>query len=88
MSCGLGMNGNIVGTASGEIVHITIGLLDHQMDIEGKVRCFANAFDHRNSDGYIRHEMTIHHIDMNPIGTAFFGGFYLFTQPGEVCRQN
>jgi hypothetical protein len=43
--------------------------------------------DHR-ADGDIRHEMAIHHIDMDVIGAGGIDGTDFRAQAGEIGRQN
>jgi hypothetical protein len=35
---------------------------------------FANGFNDEGADGEIRHEMPIHHVDVEQVGTCLFNG--------------
>src|SRR3546814_11325263 len=37
--------------------------------------------------GNIRHKASIHHIHMEPVGSAFINHFHVFIQMGKISRQ-
>ena len=83
------MNGDPVRPGFGKIIDVALRLLDHQMDIERAIELVAQRpeglYDERpNRD--IRHEMSVHHIDVQPVGTVFEGFAGVIFEPGEVGR--
>jgi hypothetical protein len=56
------------------------------MAIHRNVTGGQQAFHHRQPDREVRHEMGIHHVDVQPVG-AFHDG-RLVGQPGEISGQN
>jgi hypothetical protein len=61
------------------------GILDHQVAIHRNVTGGQQALHHRQPDRQVRHEVRVHHIDVQPVG-AFHGGG-LVGQPGEIGGQ-
>ena len=39
-------------------------------------------------DGDVRHEMAVHHVDMNPVGAGGIDGAHLLAEPREVGGEN
>ena len=58
------------------------------MDVEGLLAVRAQGLDHRRADGQVGHEMPVHHIDVDPVGTGFVDGTNLFAQLGKVSRED
>ena len=48
----------------------TVGLFDHQVNVQDLVGDLAERFDDRQSECQIRHEVVVHHVDVNPVGTG------------------
>ena len=64
------MHRNDVGARRNEIVHIPARLLDHQMHIQlgpGLVGKRPKRFHHEGAHCNVRHEPSIHHINMEPV---------------------
>ena len=49
-----------------------IGVLDHQMHIEGKFRLFTDEPDDRWAERNIVDEMAVYDVAMDPIGAGIF----------------
>ena len=49
-----------------------IGVLDHQMHIEGKFRLFAENFDDHRAERNVVDEVAVHDVAMNPIRVGLF----------------
>ena len=64
VNAGFLMNRNPVRTGIGEGRNVLVGILDHEVAIEGNIDSLAQAGDHGRSDRDIGHEMTVHHVDM------------------------
>ena len=69
---GLDVNGNGVRAGFHKARHVMIGVLDHQMHIEGKFRLFADNFDDHWAKRNVVDEMAIHDVAMDPIGAGVF----------------
>ena len=53
-------------------LQITIGMLDHQVNVERQIGRLASTRGDNGTDGDVRHEMAVHDIDMNPVGSPRF----------------
>ena len=58
------------GARIDEIFDIALGLLDHQVDVEWKLRCAPHRLRDDRTDGDVGHEVTVHHVDVHPVGAA------------------
>jgi hypothetical protein len=58
------------------------------MDVKGLVRNLAQSINDQRTDRYVRHEMTIHDINVNVIGASPVYGLDVVTQTGEVGGKN
>ena len=74
------MHGDVRGVIRHEILEKIVRIIDHEMDVERKT-CFAlqTLHDHR-AIGNVRYEMTVHHVNMNVVGTALL-------DLRNVCRK-
>ena len=45
-----------------------VRVLDHQMAVHRQARVLEQRLDHRQADREVRHEVRVHHVDMEPIG--------------------
>jgi len=52
------------------------------------MRHSPKRLDDRGAHGEIRHEVSIHHIDVDPIRPGPLGLDHLITQAGEVSGEN
>ena len=53
-----------------ERLEVAIGLADHQVHVERQRRGLAQRLHDRHADGDVRHEVSVHHVDVNLIGAA------------------
>src|SRR5690606_4380953 len=60
----------------------------HQVAIEDFVRAIADRFHNRWAEGDIGHKMSIHHVEVNPVGASRGNGLHFFSKAGEIRRQN
>ena len=64
-----------------------VGVLDHQMAVHGGADMAQQRLDDGESQREVRHEVVVHHVDVQPIGGPFdpraLGG-----EVGEVRRQD
>ncbi len=85
---GLAMHQQMVGAGGGEILEIALGLDHHQMHIERPLRHPAHRRDDERADRQVRHEASIHHVDMDPVGAGRLDGPYLFAKAAEIGRED
>jgi hypothetical protein len=71
-ACRLDVDGQPGRARFGERFGIAVGILDHQVDVEGHLRHFLQRRHDRHTDGDVRHEVTVHHIDVDQVGPARF----------------
>ena len=72
----------------GECLDVAIRIRDHEMDVE---RHRGDAFDGSNDrrpDRDVRHEMTVHHVDVNQVGAASLGCRDRVAEGGEVGGED
>ena len=74
------MHRNVIGARFGKIVQILIRIANHQMHIQWQVGAASETFDYRRADRQIGHEVTVHYINMNPIGMSAFGPANFFPE--------
>ena len=67
MRAGFGMNGDDVGAGLGEGLEIGIDRRDHQMHVEGLGRVRPQRLHHVRAEGDVRHEMAVHHVEVDPV---------------------
>ncbi len=73
--------------ASRERRNVLVGILDHQVAVEGDVDRFAQRRDHRRPDRNIGHKMPIHNIDMEEGRSTSHRLIGILGQTGEISRQ-
>ncbi len=59
-------------------------LLDHQVDVEGDLRVPAKRAQDQGADGEVRHEVPVHHVEMDEVRPAPLAGRDRLVQPSEV----
>jgi hypothetical protein len=58
------------------------------MHIQRKL-CYATArCDDELPHGYVRDEVAVHYVHVDPISAGGFGGCDLFTKFGEICSED
>jgi hypothetical protein len=65
-----------------------IGMLDHEMDVEGQSRELANSRDDSRSEGNVINEMSVHDVAMNPIGPGLLNAAHFMAQSGKIGGEN
>jgi hypothetical protein len=58
------------------------------MYLEGQLRHPPNGLNDRRAHGEIWHEVSIHHVDVDPIGPRVLRLGHLLTQTREVGGEN
>ena len=84
----LDVEGNQVATGFDERLDVPLGLGDHQMGIEEHLAALAKRLDDRHAETDVRHEVAIHHIEMEYLRPGLFNFRNLVAQTREVrCQQ-
>jgi hypothetical protein len=68
---GFGVNRDDVGASFGKLRYEGISRSDHQVAIEDLLRSTSDRSYYLRAKRDVRYEMTIHHVEMNPIGASF-----------------
>ncbi len=76
-----------VGAGLREIGDVLQRLRDHQMDIQRDARVTFQALQHRDADGDVRDEMTVHDVVVQPVGAGLFHALRVGTEGAEVGGQ-
>ena len=82
------MDADDVCACLGEGLEVGIDRGDHQMHVEHLPGVGAQGFDHVWTDGDVRHEMAVHHVDVDPVGAGGVDGADLLAELGEVRGEN
>ena len=88
MRTGLSVNGDHVTTRLGEGFKIGIGRGNHQMAIKHRIAVLAQRLNDSRAIGNIRHEMAVHHIEMNPFRPGFGHIAHFFAKAGEIGGED
>ena len=81
----LGVHRDDVGTRFGEGVEEGINGGDHQVDVERLCAVWSERLHHRGPDRQVRHEMPVHHVDMDPVRARLVDRTHFIAEMGEVC---
>ncbi len=87
MRPGLRMHEEVVGAGLGEGGDERIDRRDHQVHVERQPAVPAQALQHRWAEADIRHEMSVHDVEMQPIRAGRLDRRHLLAQPGEIGRE-
>ena len=70
-----------------EGLKIGIHWRDHQVDVEGQADMGLKCLHHIRTDGDVGHEMAVHDINMQPVGTCDFQCPCFFAKPRKIGSQ-
>src|ERR1044072_6242036 len=82
------MNGQGVCAGFHESRDVMIGMLDHQMDVDGKTRSAAYNPDNLRPEGNVIDKMSIHDVAMNPIRACRFDTMDFITESRKIGGEN
>ena len=71
----------------GEVLQVAPGLGHHEVAVEEQRRVAPQRRHHRRPDRHVRHEVPVHHVDVEPVGRGRHLPDLLGQQP-EVGRQH
>ena len=63
-----------IGAGPNESIEVALWFDNHQVHIERLLRVASDRFDNHRPKRDVRHETTIHHVDMNPVGAGRIDG--------------
>ena len=86
--CGLDLDEEVVGSRTGEIDEMTLGIYDHEMDVERLRRATAHRINDHWTERDAWHKHAVHDVDMEPISACLIHGAHLLAQPTEVGRED
>ena len=84
---GLGVESEHAGARVGELAEVALGMLHHEVDVDGQVGEPAQRADQRRAERQIGHEVPVHHVHVQPLGAAFDGTLDLLPQAGPGRRS-
>src|ERR1043166_5281039 len=58
------------------------------MTVENGVRPGAQRLDHRWAEGHVGHEVSVHHVEVDPVSPGRKNVVDFLAEPGEVGRQD
>jgi len=85
---GFSMNSDDIGPSFAKRGDIGIDGSDHQVHVERFYAVWPERLHHAGADRQIRHEMTVHNVDMNVVGASLVDCSDLFTKSGEVMMRD
>ena len=85
---GFDVDAHPVGTRVGEGIDEVVGVLDHQVHVDGKPGRGPETFHEGRAHGEVRHEVPIHDVGMDETRASGFGPGHFFGEPREVGRED
>ncbi len=81
------VNRHHVSTQRSNLLDVTFGVDNHQMDVEGLTTSASHCLKNRKAEGDIGNEDTVHYIKMEPVGRRGVNHLYLIGQMKEIGSQ-
>ena len=88
MAAGLVVDADPVGSGIGKRGDEVVGILDHEVAIEGQACGLAQALDDRRAEGDVGDEVAVHDVDMDDGSATAFGCGNLVGEVREVGGQD
>ena len=85
---GLRVHRNDVGARLGKRLNILLGFDDHEVNVDHALRRSSDGFDHHGADCDVRHEATIHDIDVDPVGARLVDGLDFSLEAAKIGRKH
>src|SRR5208283_568222 len=85
---GLLLDGDHVGAGLGEDGDVVVGVLDHEMTVEGELGDGADGLDHGRAEGDVGDEVAVHDVDVDDGAAAALGCGYFIGEVGKVGGEN
>ena len=87
MGAGFVVNRHHVSAQRSNLLDITFGVNNHQMNVEGLTTSASHCLENRKAEGDIGDEDTVHYIQMKPIGRGDVNHLYVIGQMKEIGSQ-
>ena len=65
-------------------IHPVPGSIHHEVHVQRQLRKGPQSLAHGGAEGQVGHEMTVHHVEMDPVRAASFQHLYIPTRVREV----
>lgn len=88
MSLRLGVDGNQVCSRLQKARDVVIRPLDHEVHIEKNIVGGVNGFHHRGAKGDVINKMSVHDVEVQPIGPTCDCPGTFFHDTGKICGQH
>ena len=87
MGAGFRVHRQDMGTECREVADVTVGGLDHEVDVHRLVRMTSDGFDDGHAEADVGDEHAVHHIDMMPVRLAGLDHLNIPGEVSEICSQ-
>src|SRR5699024_4273978 len=67
---GLEVEGHRGGAGLGVHRGLGVGLVDHQVGVDGKGAALHDLLDHGGAEGQVGHEVVVHHVHVHAVGAG------------------
>ena len=88
MRAGLDVHREVIRASLGEFGDKGVGIGDHEVNVKREFRDFSERCHDRWANGQIRHEVSVHDIDVQKVGPRTLHGCHFLCQSGKVSRQD
>ena len=63
-------------------------LVYHEMSVYGHIGVFIQRFEHRNTEGNVGHEHSVHNVEVKNVGARLFHFIAIGSEPRKIRRKN
>ena len=81
------MDGDRIGARLDENLDVLLRLADHQVRVERQLGDLAHRFENRHAHRKIRHEVAVHHIEVEQVGARTLDRANLVAETREIGGQ-
>ena len=74
-------------TEFGGLLDILLGVHYHEMHVESLGAFLCHGLEHRETEGYVWHEHSIHHVEMQPLCLTAVYHFNVAVEMQKICCQ-
>jgi hypothetical protein len=85
---GLDVDREVIGARIGISRDPVLRALDHEMDVERQVGALPQVRDHFRSEGEVRNEVSVHNVDVDPVGARGLGLRDRLAEGTEIGRED
>ena len=84
MGACLVVHGQHVGPERGKRLNVSVGVDDHEVNIQGLLGMAGHGLNHRHPKADVGHKHPIHDVQVEPVCVALVDPFYVSLQVGKV----